>query len=246
MSKKSFRHAGRIFKLLKKFKNTCRLNAKGAFCPLHTSPAALSQTSSARFFDSLRRPYRPPLRENEKRGVGAAFMAARAAPLRRTHHRRPHPVGADAHIGPLGIDVKSTTVDRTRRRGAHGASVSGSRNHRGPGDTVPGSGRICNPPLQQGRGMVRSADCPGPGGWRADVGIGPYEAEPSNCGANHRLSGGHTGRPSVSKKSFRHAGRIFKLLKKFKNTCRLNAKGGFLPPSHFPRCSVTDIFSEVF
>ena len=30
--------------------------------------------------------------------------------------------------------------------------------------------------------MVRSADCPGPGGWRADVGIGPYEAEPSNFG----------------------------------------------------------------
>ena len=54
VSKKSFRHAVRIFKLSKKFKNTCRLNAKGAFCPLHTSPAALSQTSSARFFDSLR------------------------------------------------------------------------------------------------------------------------------------------------------------------------------------------------
>ena len=53
VSKKSFRHAVRIFKLSKKFKNTCRLNAKGAFCPLHTSPAALSQTSSARFFDSL-------------------------------------------------------------------------------------------------------------------------------------------------------------------------------------------------
>ena len=32
-------------------------------------------------------------------------------------------------------------------------------------------------------------------------------------------------RPSVSKKSFRHAVRIFKLSKKFKNTCRLNAKG---------------------
>ena len=56
VSKKSFRHAVRIFKLSKKFKNTCRLNAKGAFCPLHTSPAALSQTSSARFFDSLGRP----------------------------------------------------------------------------------------------------------------------------------------------------------------------------------------------
>src|SRR5699024_6048431 len=54
VSKKSFRHAVRIFKLSKKFKNTCRLNAKGAFCPLHTSPAALSQTSSVRFFDSLR------------------------------------------------------------------------------------------------------------------------------------------------------------------------------------------------
>ena len=54
VSKKSFRHAVRIFKLSKKFKNTCRLNAKGAFCPLHTSPAALSQTSSSRFFDSLR------------------------------------------------------------------------------------------------------------------------------------------------------------------------------------------------
>lgn len=54
LSKKSFRHDVRIFKLSKKFKNTCRLNAKGAFRPLHTSPAALSQTSSARFFDSLR------------------------------------------------------------------------------------------------------------------------------------------------------------------------------------------------
>lgn len=63
VSKKSFRHAVRIFKLSKKFKNTCRLNAKGAFCPLHTSPAALSQTSSARFFDSLPgRIYNPPLR----------------------------------------------------------------------------------------------------------------------------------------------------------------------------------------
>ena len=92
---------------------------------MHTFPAALSQKSSAVFFDSLGllpmaaapifdictplrggtiepwrkatasgRPYRPPLRENEKRGVGAAFMAARAAPLRWTYHRRPHPVGA--------------------------------------------------------------------------------------------------------------------------------------------------------
>ena len=110
VSKKSFRHAVRIFKLSKKFKNTCRLNAKGAFCPLHTSPAALSQTSSARFFDSLR------LSLNE---------TAQRAPTGRMHHRRPHPVGADAHIGPLGIDIKSAIADRTHRRGAHGASGTG-------------------------------------------------------------------------------------------------------------------------
>ena len=64
VSKKSFRHAVRIFKLSKKFKNTCRLNAKGAFCPLHTSPAALSQTSSARFFDSLGRAVRASTAES--------------------------------------------------------------------------------------------------------------------------------------------------------------------------------------
>ena len=66
VSKKSFRHAVRIFKLSKKFKNTCRLNAKGAFCPLHTSPAALSQTSSARFFDSLSRPQKRTAQRVEK------------------------------------------------------------------------------------------------------------------------------------------------------------------------------------
>ena len=60
VSKKSFRHAVRIFKLSKKFKNTCRLNEKGAFCPLHTSPAALSQTFSARFFDNLNTVVFPP------------------------------------------------------------------------------------------------------------------------------------------------------------------------------------------
>ena len=49
--------------------------------------------------------------------------------------------------------------------------------------------------------MVRSADCLGPGGWRADVGIGPYDAEPSNLGAKHRLPGGHKGRPYGKTKS---------------------------------------------
>src|SRR5699024_5705123 len=77
VSKKSFRHAVRIFKLSKKFKNTCRLNAKGAFCPLHTSPAALSQTSSARFFDSLQGGYiiRPYIPCRRSAGVGTADVA---------------------------------------------------------------------------------------------------------------------------------------------------------------------------
>src|SRR5699024_2348485 len=56
--------------------------------------------------------------------------------------------------------------------------------YEGPVADAPGSGRIYNPPLRCGCRCVRSADCPGPGGWRADVGIGPYEAEPSNPGGN--------------------------------------------------------------
>ena len=37
---------------------------------------------------------------------------------------------------------------------------------------------------------------PGPGDWRADVGISPYEAEPSNSGGNRNLvPGGHKARP---------------------------------------------------
>ena len=42
-------------------------------------------------------------------------------------------VGADAHIGPLGIDIKSTIADRTHRRGAHGASGTGCDIHRAGG-----------------------------------------------------------------------------------------------------------------
>src|SRR5699024_7943339 len=95
------------------------------------------------------------------------------------HHRRPHSVGADAHIGPLGIDIKSAIAERTPRRGAHRASGTGCDIHRA---------------------------------W-----------------SMHPVLGGYIIRPSVSKKSFRHAVRIFKLLKKFKNTCRLNAKGAFCP-----------------
>ena len=52
--------------------------------------------------------------------------------------------------------------------------------------------------------------------------------------------------PSVSKKSFRHAVRILKLSKKVSKSCLIERAVGFLPPAHTPRCSVPDIFCEVF
>ena len=92
------------------------------------------------------RPYRPA----SGFPVGAAYMAARAQLPRRMHHRRPHPVGADAHIGPLRIDIKSTVAERTHRRGAHGASGTGC-DKRGPVVDVPGSGRnFCIAPADAG------------------------------------------------------------------------------------------------
>ena len=42
------------FETYKKVSKSCWLNARWAFCPPHTPPAALSRTSSARFFDSLK------------------------------------------------------------------------------------------------------------------------------------------------------------------------------------------------
>ena len=52
-------------------------------------------------------------------------------------------------------------------------------------------------------------------------------------------------RLSVSKKYFRHAVRILKLSKSFK-ILLIERAVGFLPPAHTPRCSVPDIFCEVF
>ena len=51
---------------------------------------------------------------------------------------------------------------------------------------------------------------------------------------------------SVSKKSFRHAGADFETFKKVSKSCLIERAVGFLPPAHTPRCSVSDIFSEVF
>ena len=50
---------------------------------------------------------------------------------------------------------------------------------------------------------------------------------------------------SVSKKYFRPAVRILKLSKSFK-ILLIERAVGFLPPAHTPRCSVPDIFCEVF
>ena len=84
--------------------------------------------------------------------------------------RRMHPVGADAHIGPLGIDIKSTIAERAYHSVRNRVRYTQSRWSMHP---VPG-GYIIRPYGVDG-GACGSADCPGPGGWRADVGIGPYE-----------------------------------------------------------------------
>ena len=119
-------------------KNTCRLNAKGAFCPLHTSPAALSQTSSARFFDSLRaadsRPYAarstwsvgrgaytPP---NQAAGItGLAVIAAR--PWR---HMGMPPYGVrrwcGGNRGRIRADIQSAPTDAHAAFSAVGAAIS--------------------------------------------------------------------------------------------------------------------------
>ena len=56
VSKKYFRPAVRILKLSKSFKILLIERAVGFLPPAHTPPAALSRTSSARFFDSLKNP----------------------------------------------------------------------------------------------------------------------------------------------------------------------------------------------
>jgi len=56
----------------------------------------------------------------------------------------------------------------------------------------------------------------------------------------------HGGFGSVSKKSFRPAVRFSEHFKNVLKTCLIEREGGFLPPSHFPRYSVADLFPIVF
>ena len=51
---------------------------------------------------------------------------------------------------------------------------------RGISNLVPGGYAIR--PYDMGGEWCARRTAPDPGGWRADVGIGPYEAEPSNFG----------------------------------------------------------------
>ena len=99
-----------------------------------------------------------PYEKTGSGSVGADFISARAPP-RRTHHRRTLLAPMPERAGSL--------VQRELAREARLA-------------TSPWSPR-------GGLGRMRSPDCLGPGGWRADVSIGPYKVEPSNPGGNREL-----------------------------------------------------------
>ena len=135
-----------------------------------------------------------PYEKTGRRVCRGGFYIRPRAPVCRMHHRRPHSVGADAHIGPPGIDIKSTIAERTPRRGAHRASGTDLK-YTGPVVDAPGSGRIYNPPLRRREGVCvrRTALHPEPGGpmWASAPTRETIEPR-RKSGAG---PGGHTGRP---------------------------------------------------
>ena len=133
VSKKSFRHAVRIFKLSKKFKNTCRLNAKGAFCPLHTSPAALSQTSSARFFDSLRAHIQ--CAPTARLSTGASPVPAILSAVGRHAHMPPEPGASLSRLRWLrrGVGTPPYGLYATALTARHGRTSACGPGRRRPG-----------------------------------------------------------------------------------------------------------------
>ena len=54
-----------------------------------------------------------PYEKTGRRVCRGGFYIRPRAPVCRMHHRRPHPVGADAHIGPFGIGIISAIAERT-------------------------------------------------------------------------------------------------------------------------------------
>ena len=107
-----------------------------------------------------------PYGETGGGSVGADLISARAAPPRWMHPRRPH-----AEKPPLGDQGE---VARRSRDG-------GDQKWRGPAAYNPSVSLRLTAPFTQGSLFSQasrtcgSADCPAHGGWRVDVGIGPYE-----------------------------------------------------------------------
>ena len=119
-----------------------------------------------------------PTRRPGGGSVGADFISARAARPRRTHHRRTHSVGADAHIGPLGTGIKSTIAERTRRGARIRSRVRFTQRWRSMYPVPAACGHAALRPQ-------RPANCLARRSWRADVGIGPYEkTESGSVGAD--------------------------------------------------------------
>ena len=158
------------------------IEREGALGPLHTSPAALSQTSLARFFDSL-----PP------RLRARCFFAPPVIdsnPTRFQHVRKPPRARHSDDRNPRNDAVG---------RGAHTPPHPGRRTHRGPECVAPGSGGMwaCRPTTFGGSlaeiagllGRIFNPPLRPSAGWRADVGIGPYDRR------NH---GGLAGAPRIS------------------------------------------------
>ena len=106
-----------------------------------------------------------PYEKTGRRVCRGGFYIRPCAPVCRMHHRRPHSVGADAHIGPPGIDIKSAIAERTARRGAHCASGTGCDIHRAWSMHPVLGGYIIRPyGVDGGRCGRRTALHPEPGG----------------------------------------------------------------------------------
>ena len=111
--------------------------------------------------------------------VGADFISARAAPPCRMHPRDARPyeetgggaVGAACMAARAALPRCMHPAERTHRRGAHRASVTRYGFCRTGSRCTRSRRHVGMPPYAS----QRSANCFAHGGWRADVGIGPYE-----------------------------------------------------------------------
>ena len=134
-----------------------------------------------------------PLRRTEPSNPGA-----NRNPVPGGHTGRPYErtggvsVGADFISAQPGRRVGCTRVERTDRRGAHGASETGCDFYRAVGQRDSAMAACGHAALRP----QRSADCLAHGK-QADAPCAPLRrTEPSNPGANRNpVPGGHTGRP---------------------------------------------------